>query len=236
MLSTSERKKIRFTKALMPSFGSDTKKYDEIYQQFCREGYTKDLCENYADAFVDNVKKPAADDVIQLASLYRKLNDYKNSEFYLETLANKKLASDDRFHYCLGMLKTMSVLGNWRDAEDFRTDNINFIQTYAAKQKGNAADVRMNITLALVDCAGKHYSEAFKLLNFGYKPKGKNDLNLLRIFTAAVYIYSKAGDEEALAGAVETAKGCLRLFDEFPFEWSKAHYEKKIENAANGII
>ena len=59
MISPTERKKSSFAKALLPSFGAEMKKYEEIYQVFAEEGYTKNLCEQYADAFVDNAKKPA---------------------------------------------------------------------------------------------------------------------------------------------------------------------------------
>ncbi len=234
MLSTSERKKIK--KSIVPSFGSDIKKYDELYQQFCAEGYSKELCDAYAETFVDNCKKPAADDIVRTARLYRKIHDYKGAEFYLDMLEDKKLGSDDRFLYCLEMLRTTSALGRWRDAEDFRTENINFMQTYMDKKHMLKENVNMYIALALADCAAKRYADAFRLLNFGYKPKGKNDVKLLDIFTTAVYLYAASGDEEGLAGAVNNAQACLKLFDSFEFPWKKAYYEKRIEDAANGII
>lgn len=233
MLSTSERKKIKFTKSL---FGTDTKKYDELYQQFCREGYTKELSDSYAEAFVDNIKKPAADDVIQAAKLYRKIFDYKNAQFYLEMLADKKLGTDDRYAYCLEMLRITSSLGQWRDAEDFRTENVSFIQTYMAKKKLLNEDVEMYISLALPDIAAKRYDEAFRLINFGYKPKGRNDERLLSIFIAAVYLNYFSGDEESLGAAVENANCCLKLFNTFSFEWSKADFENRILKASEGKI
>lgn len=236
MLSTSERKKIRLGKALLSSFGSDLKKYDEIYQMYCREGYTKELCDIYADVFVDTCKKPAADDIIQAASLYGKIYDYKNSDFYLDMLSDKKMSGEDRYDYCLEKLSTMSKLNQWRDAEDFRTENINFIQTYMQKKKTTPQQVDMYIALALVDCAAKHYSDAFRLLNFGYKPKGKNDDKLLSILVAGVYIYAAAGDEENLSMAVDNARSCLKLFNSFEFDWTKDYLEKRIENAANGLL
>lgn len=236
MLSTSERKKIRFTKALLPSFGADVKKYDELYRTFCSSGYTKELCDAYAEAFVDNVKKPAADDIIQTARLYRKIRDYKNADFYLDMLEGKKLSSDERFEYCLEKLRTSSALGRWRDAEDFRTENINFIQIHMDKKKSVEEQVGMYIALALADCAAKRYADAFRLLNFGYKPKGKNDEKLLDIFTAAVYIYAAAGAEDGLEGAVSNAKSCLKLFSSFKYDWLKDYYEQRIEAAASGKI
>lgn len=236
MISTSERKKIRFAKALLPSFGSDLKKYDELYQLFCRDGYTKELCDAYADTFVDNCKKPAADDIIQAASLYDKIYDYKSAEFYLDMLTEKKMSSEDRYDYCLEVLAVTSKLKRWRDAEDFRTDNINFIQTYMQKKKTAQEQVDMYLALALVDCAAKRYTDAFRLLNYGYKPKGKNDEKLLSILLTAVYIYAAAGDEESLEMAVENARSCLKLFSDFEFAWKKDYLEKRIQDAANGLI
>lgn len=236
MLSTSERKKMKFGKSLTLSFGSDLKKYDEIYQMYCAEGYTKELCDMFADVFVDGCKKPAADDIILAASLYGKIYDYKNSEFYLDMLTDKKLGSEDRYDYCLERLSAASKLAHWRDAEDFRTENINFIQTYMQKKKTTAEQVDMYIALALVDCSAKHYTDAFRLLNFGYKPKGKNDEKLLSILTAAVYIYAAAEDEENVELAVNNARSCLKLFNNFEFDWVKDYYEKRIENAAKGLL
>ncbi|MBE6855946.1 MAG: hypothetical protein IJO99_01270 [Ruminococcus sp.] len=236
MLSTSERKKLKFTKALLPSFSSDLKKYDELYQQYCQFGYTKGLCDEFATVFVDDCKKPATEDVILAASLYSKIFDYNNTEFYLDMLEEKKMGSDDRYSYCLEKLAILSKQKNWRDAEDFRTENINFIQTHAQKKKTTQEQADMYIVLALVDCAAKKYAEAFKLLNFGYKPKGRNDVKLLQILVTAVYIYACAGDEDGVAAAVENAKSCLKLFDHFEFDWSKEYYENLIQSASEGII
>lgn len=220
----------------MPSFGSDIKKYDELYGLFCESGYTKELCDGYADVFVDNCKKPAADDIVRAARLYRKIYDYKSAEFYLDMLEDKKLGNEDKFFYCREMLRTSSALGRWRDAEDFRTENINFIQTYMDKKNMLKENVAMYISLALTDCAAKRYTDAFRLLNFGYKPKGRNDVKLLDIFTTAVYVYAVSGDESGLADAVNNAQACLKLFDTFEFPWKKGYYEKRIEDAANGKI
>lgn len=235
MISTLERKKIRLAKSFLPPFGAEMKKYDELYQRFCREGYTSELCEAYADSFVDNCKKPAADDIIQLASMYGKIHDYKNSEFYLDMLSQKKMNNDDKYNYCLEQISTSAKQMHWRDAEDFRTENINFIQTYMQK-KTPSQQVDMYIALALVDCAAKRFSDAFSLLNFGYKPNGKNDEKLLSIMITAVYFYSAVGDEESLNTAVENANSCLKLFSKFEFEWSREYYQKCIIDASNGIL
>ena len=108
MIPPSERKKNSFTKSLKPSFGAEMKKYEELYAMFTNDGYTKELCEEYAEAFINNAKKPAADDIIQVASLYDKIYDNKSAAFYLEMLAEKKLSGDDRFNYCIEMLKAQS--------------------------------------------------------------------------------------------------------------------------------
>lgn len=235
MLSTSERKKNRFAKSLLPSFNAEMKKYDEVYQLFCQYGYTKELCDLYSDYFVNDIKKPAPDDIIQLASLYDKIHDNKSADFYLDMLAEKKLSSEDRYNYCIAVLNTSSKLRRWRDAEDFRTENINFIQTYMQK-KTMPQQADMYMALALADCAAKDYSNAFKLLNFGYKPQGKNDETLLAIMTTAVYIYACAGDEDGITAAIENACSCLKLFSEFKFDWCESYFAQRINDAANGII
>ena len=232
MLSSSDRKRMKFTKVI----GADNKKYEELYQQFCSYGYTKELCEEYADAFVNNVRKPEAGDIIQLAAMYEAVYDYKSAVFYLDMLAEKKMSGEIKYHYCMKNLRALSLSGKWRDAEDFRTENINFIQTYMEKKKLLNDDVDMHVALALVDCAAKRFSYAFKTMNFGYKPKGRNDEQLLRMFVAVVYIYYCSGDAEGLEQAVINARSCLKLFNEFRFTWSKEYYESLVENAANGIL
>lgn len=228
MLSPAERKKLGASKALM-------KKYEEVFAVFFESGYTKELCEAYADAFIDNVKKPAVEDIVQLSALYDRIHDPKTSYFYLEMLLERKLGGEEKFAFCVEMLKIQSKLGQWRDADDFRTDNINFMQNFAQKRSPKQ-QAEMYIALALVDCAAKRYYEAFKLLKFGYKPQGKNDTTLLEILITGVYIFSCAGDEESLRVAVENAKSCLKLFSSFDFSWSKEYYEKRITDAANGIL
>ncbi len=235
MLSPAERRKNSFAKALLPSFGAEMKKYEEIYQLYTSEGYIKELCELYADTFVNDVKKPAAEDVIQVARLYDKIHDNKSADFYLEMLADKKLSGDDKYYYCIEMLKTQSKLGRWRDAEDFRTENINFMQNYSQK-KSLQQQADLYIALALTDCAGKHYKEAFKLMNFGYKPQGKNDTKLLEIMITGVYLYAQSGDDDGLESAISSAKACLKLFSEFEFSWSREYYKQCIRDASMGIL
>lgn len=235
MISPTERKKSSFAKALLPSFGAEMKKYEEIYQVFAEEGYTKNLCEQYADAFVDNAKKPAVEDILQLVELYDRIHDLKNAQFYLEMLAEKKLSGDDKFAYCVASLKVLSKLGQWRDAEDFRTDNINFLQNFAQK-KPQKQQADMYLALALTDCAAKHYTQAFRLMKFGYKPHGRNDTTLLEIFITVVYIFACSGDSEGLEDALGNARSCLKLFSGFEFPWMQQYYEQRIDDASNKII
>ena len=233
MLSPMERKKIGFP--LLTSGAAELKKYVDVYSLYVESGFSRELCEAYADAFIDNVKKPAPFDIIQLASLYDKIMDHKTAAFYLDKLADKKLGSEDRFDYCTGMLRTISKIGNWRDAEDFRTKNIGFLQKQTPKmpQKKQA---ELYIALSLADCAARSYAPALKLLKFGYKPQGKNDVTLLEIFITAVYIFAKADDNEGLDGAVSNAEGCLKLFKNLDFSWEEAYLKNRIVNAENGII
>lgn len=237
MLSTQEREHKRgmIAKTFRQS-GTDVKKYDELYIQFCHDGYSKDLAELFADTFVNEPKKPAPDDIIQTAQLFDRVHDLSSAEFYLDMLKDKKLGNDDKFSYCVEMLKNKSKQGHWRDAEDFRTENINFMQNYSEK-----VDIKqradMYIALALVDCAAKHYTQAFKLLTgFGYKPQGKNDTKLIEIVITGVYICAKSGDEGSLENAVNNAHSALKLFSDYEYYWTKAYYEKCIEEAAKGII
>ena len=133
------------------------------------------------------------------------------------------------------MLSTISKIGNWRDAEEFRTLNISFLQKYCEKAclKRQA---KLYISLALADCAAKNYREALKLLKFGYKPQGRNDAMLLEIMITAVYIFAKADDIEGLEGALENANSCLRLFKDFDFSWQEEYYHKRIRDASQGIL
>lgn len=231
-----ERKKGVFAKALRSGGNAETKRYMELYNEFYNSGYSRELAENYADAFVNEHKKPLAEDIIQTAKLFDRIRDLSSTEFYLDMLKDKKLSNEDKFIYCIEMLKNKSKLGHWRDAEDFRTENINFMQNYSEKvDMKQRAD--MYIALALVDCAAKHYTQGFKLLmNFGYKPQGRNDVKLLEILITGIYICSKTGDQESVDNAVENAHAAMKLFTEYECPWTKAFYEKLIEDAAQGII
>lgn len=233
MISPNDRKKIGFP--LLVSHASEMKKYTEVYGLFLESGYTKELCEAYADAFIDNAKKPSSFDIIQLASLYDRIYDHKTAFLHLEKLLDKKMSSDERFFFCNEALKTYSKIGNWREAADFRTANINFLQRYTEKAPLKK-QAELYMALALTDCAAKNYQQALKLLKFGYKPQGANDFVLLEIFITVVYIFAKADDEEGLKGALENAQSCLKLFKQFNFPWQKEYYEERIENAANCIL
>lgn len=235
MLSPQERenKKITFAKKT----NENTAKYAELYSDFSQRGYSKRLAEEYADFFVINVKKPCAGDILQTVRLYDKIHDYKNAAYYLEKLEEiKKLNNEERFLYCIASLLNRSKLGNWRDAEDFRTENIQFMQEYSVKvDMDRLAD--LYIALAHSDCCARHYSSAFRLLTgFGYRPKGRNDTKLLEILITGVYICAKSGDQASVDDATENARTALGLFREFEFPWSKTYYEQRIADAAEGIV
>ncbi len=236
MLSLQERehnKKINYAK----KSSENEKKYSDLYNEFCQNGYTKALAMEYADFFVLNAKKPAVGDILQTVCLYDKIHDYKTAAFFLDKLEDmsKKFTSEEKFSYCIASLLNKSKIGNWRDAEDFRTEHINFMQNHSEKvdikQKAS-----MYIALAYADCAAKHYNSAFRLLKgFGYKPQGKNDITLLEILIAGVYICAKSGDEASIGNAVENAYAALKLFKSFEHEWTEQYYEKRIADAAEGI-
>ena len=193
MLSPAERKKIGFS--LLTSSSAEMKKYVDVYALFVERGYTKDLCEAYADAFIDNAKKPSPFDIIQLSSLYGRIHDYKTSYFYLEKLEDKKLSGDEKFGFCVEMLETVSKIGNWRDAEDFRTKNISFLQKYTAKASPQK-EAELYIALALADCAAKNYQQALKLITefkclicfFAQSTAMTSESALWQICNAAVFL------------------------------------------------
>ena len=231
-----ERKKGVFAKALRSGGKAQTKKYMELYADFSQMGYTRELADGYADAFVNDQKKPLTEDIIQTAILFDRVRDFGSAEFYLDMLKDKKLGNDDKFAYCIEMLKVKSKQGHWRDAVDFRTENINFMQNYSKKVDMKHL-AEMYIALALVDCASKKYMQAFKLLtNFGYKPQGQNDATLVEICITCIYICAKSGDRDSVASNIENAHGALKLFTEFEHPWLKAYYEKLIEDASQGIV
>mgnify|MGYP003290602782 CR=1 FL=1 len=233
MLSPTERKKASFS--LLPAHNTDMRKYEEVYLTFANTGYDKALCDLYSEIFIDNVKRPNAADIIQLAALYERIHDSKASLFQMAKLQDKKLSNPDRFDFCVQSLKASSLSGLWVDAEEFRTANISFMQKYSEKLPQNkVAD--MYIALALADCAAKNYTQALSLLKFGYKPQGKNDTKLLEIFITAVYIFAKANDPSGLEGALNNANACLNMISNFEFSWCREYYEKRIEDASNGIF
>jgi hypothetical protein len=233
MLSPNERKKIGFP--LLASTNAEMKKYSEVYSLFAESGYSKELCEAYADAFLDNVRKPAPFDIVQIAALYDRIHDHKTAFFYLEKLADKKLGGDDRFYFCIQVLTILGKIGNWREGENFRTNNISFLQKHSEKAS-LTMQAQLYMALAITDCAAKNYRQGLKLLKFGYKPQGSKDTTLLELFITAVYIFAKAEDNEGLEGALHNADCCLALFKDFDFPWQAHYYRERIENAANGIL
>ena len=134
MISPNERKKIGFP---LLSQNAEMKKYVEVYSLFAESGYSKELCQAYSDAFLDNVKKPSPFDIVQISALYDRIHDHKTAYFYLEKLVNKRLSGDERFFFCTQVLNTLSKIGNWREAENFRTNNISFLQKYSEKATQN---------------------------------------------------------------------------------------------------
>lgn len=236
MRKPQDRKKVSKPKQLLPAYGAEQRKYEALYLQFNREGYTKDLCEDYAEEFVNEQKKPSPEDIIQLVRLYDHIHDLSSAEFYLSMLEDKKLSGEDRFGYCLESLKVKSKLGHWRDAEDFRTENISFMQKYSEKISMDRL-AEMYIALALVDCAARKYNQAGKLLTaFGYKPQGNSDPTLLEMMITAVYISAKSEDKDLLIQSIKNAQICLNRFTSFEHPWSKEYYIMRIEDAANGIL
>lgn len=235
MLSPAERKRNNFARSLLPGYGAEHTKYEQLYQLYSKSGYTKELCESYVDLFINDTKKPAAEDIVTVAELYDGIHDLKTAKFYLDMLEDRKLSGIEKYNYCIESLKVKSKLGQWRDAVDFRTENINFLQNFSQKRNPQE-QADMFIALSLTDCASKHYPEAFKLLRFGYKPHGRNDETLLEIFITGVYIFAKSGDTAGVEEAVANSHACLKLFKEFKFSWIKDYYEKRIAEAAEGIL
>lgn len=236
MLSLQERehKKTNYAK----KNSENTKKYAELYDEYSRFGYTKELAEKYAEYFVLEAKKPAAGDILQAVRLYDKIRDYKNAAYFLARLDEiaKKLNNEEKFTYCIEMLANLGKTGNWREAVDFRTENINFMQIYSEKVSiSQKAD--MYIALAYADCAAKNYNSAFRLLKgFGYKPQGRNDVKLLEILIADIYICAGSGDEASVENAVNNANAAMALIKKYEFDWTKEFYKNKIKEAAEGRI
>ncbi len=235
MLTPSERKKMKFAKGLFANASAGAQKYEDLYNNFSADGYSKDLCEEYADAFVDESKNPSPIDIIQLSAFYDKIHDNISAEFYLDMLTDKKMNNDEKFEYSILMLKNKSKLGKWRDAVDFRTDNIDFMQKYALKLPV-PRQVNMHIANSIVECAAKNYVDAFRLLrDIRYKPTGRNDTTLLNILIMGIYICKISG-AAGLLESVDNTRNYLNMFTEFEFGWSKDYYNKKIIDAENGVI
>ena len=238
MLSPQDREKKKgvFAKALRSGGNADTAKYQELYSEFCNNGYSREFAEKYADAFVNDRKKPLAEDILQTVRLFDKAHELTSAEFYLDMLAEKKLSGDEKYIYLIENLKNKSKQGHWRDAVDYRTENIKFLQNHSEKvNMDQLAD--LYIALALADCAAKNYTQGFKLLTgFGYKPKGKNDVKLLEILVTGIYICFKSRSQGGVYNAISNAHGAMKLFSEFEHPWSEAYYEQCIKDAANGII
>ena len=129
----------------------------------------------------------------------------------------------------------MSKIGHWRDAVDFRTENINFMQNYSGKVSPQRK-VDLYLALALTDCASKKYDEPFRLLSgMGYKPSGNNDIKLIEILIMGVYIWACKGDQDGLEDAVSNAYNGLKII-KFPHKWCKEYYEQSIRDATQQII
>ena len=206
--------------------------------------FSEDLCQCLIEFYSNGTPlKYCADAVgVRRETVYLWMNKGKKAksgkyhEFYLEMLADKKLSGEDRFIYCINSLNVKSKQGHWRDAEDFRTENINFMQKQSEKVD---MDLRADlyIALALADCAAKHYTQGFKLLmGFGYKPKGKNDLKLLDILITGIYICSQTDNQGTVYNAVSNAHSAMRLITEYEHPWLEDYYEQRIKDAAEGII
>jgi hypothetical protein len=213
-----------------------TPKSDELDEIFRNQGYCRDFCDAYADAFVNNVKKPDPVVVIELVSYLNKIGDLKSASFYLDNIDIDKLSGNTKFEFCREQLLILGKSGNWRDGEDFRSENIKFIQLYLQHNKDMRKKAEMYIALSFIDCAAKKYSDAFSLLNCGYKPTGKSDVCFLEILITAVYIYAKMGDGDNVQLAIGNASKFLDNFTGFEYKWTKDYYKKRIESAANGKL
>ncbi|MDE5946273.1 MAG: hypothetical protein K2G63_03040 [Oscillospiraceae bacterium] len=215
---------------------ADEKKGKLSAEIFRSEGFTKSFCESYRQAYIDSCKNPFPAHIILCASYYGKAGEHNSANMLLNRLDIKKLSGECKFVYCLEKLMACGKTGDWSEGEDIRNDNIKFIQNYMQGKKSPEYKVQMYISLALIDCAYKHYADAFGLLNFGYKPSGKNDTNFLHILITAIYIYAKMGDSNNIDTAVKNAQIFLSKFNEFEYPWCKSYYENLIINASNGKL
>lgn len=213
--------------------GNRNKMLDQFTSVFVSKGYSEEFCDQFAAAFVDDKKNVRPSDIIFLAGIYNKMGDIDNTEFYLGMLDEKKLSGEDKFCYCYEKLTLLGKKGRGTDGAVFRNGNIGFIQNYMQKKNSPEYTVNMYIALALVDCAGKRYADAFSLLKC-YKPSGRNDTLFLSILISAVYIYAKMEDMDGLRAAAENARKYLKTFSSFEYSWQKIYFEKCIYDAENG--
>jgi len=216
--------------------GGRNKILDQLTVSFNEYGYSADFCKEFNKALIEDKKGIKSVDVLFLASLYNKSGDSISAEFYLDKAQDMKMNNDERFMYCCEMLFLLSKRNKGKDGDIFRANNIKFMQTYLQKNNESENYVNLYTVLALVDCANRRYADAFSLLQFGYKPAGRNDKLFLRILTTAVYIYAKMGNKEGLSEAAENAKRYLKTFSSFSYKWEQQYLEECILKAEKGKL
>lgn len=220
------------------SFTYDEKqKGVEAYQIFCSEGFTCKFCDTYRRAYIDN-GNPFPPRIIICASYYEKIGENHTANMLLKKIKKpERLDKESRFNYYLEMMMVCGKNGDALNGEIIRNKNIGFIQKYVHKKRYKPEyRINMSIALSLVDCACKRYGDALSLLNYGYKPNGKNDENFLNILITAVYIYSKAQNDDNLITAVKNAKTFLNHFTKFKFPWQPDYYNERIKKASKGNL
>ena len=215
--------------------GNRNRMLDQFAQIFAEKGYTDDFCDKFGTMFVDDKKNARPSDIIFLAGIYNKIGDIENTEFYLGMLDEKKLGNEERFCYCYEKLMLLGKKERGTDGAIFRNGNIGFIQNFMQKKNSPEYTVNMYIALAMVDCAGRRYADAFSLLKC-YKPSGRNDTLFLGILITAIYIYAKMNDTDGMQAASDNARKYLKTFSSFEYSWQKAYFEHCIERAENGKI
>jgi len=214
----------------------DTQKGLKAQKIFLSEGFTCKFCDTYRKIYIDkgNAFPPH---IIKCASYYEKICEHDTADMLLNRIRKpERLDRESRFLYCILTLNLCGKTGDWTKGEDIRKKNIGFMQKYVDKQKNPEYEVNMYIALSLIDCACKHYADAFTLLNFGYKPSGKNDTNFLDILINAVYIYSKTKNDDNLNTAINNASTFLENFTSFKYPWSKQYYKDLIKKASCGKL
>ena len=214
--------------------GARNKILDQFSATLNINGYSVEFCQDFAEMFVDDKKNVKPCDIIFLASMYNKVGDYESAAFYLDMIDDKKLSGEEKFCYCYEKLNKKEKKGRGSEGDLFRGEHINFMQNYVQKKNDPEYIVNMFIALALVDCANKRYAEAFTLLKKCYKPTGRNDRHFLNILISAVFVYAKMDDMAELEEASNNARKYLKTFSAFEYDWEKAYYLKRIEDAENG--